>query len=85
MCVSVLDVLLLITISISFTVGKQMASVHEAVQNGDVLELENMVKRGASINEVDRKDKFTALHWACHCGALEVSGNSIRCIAFPSY
>eukprot|EP00057_Strongylocentrotus_purpuratus_P030575 XP_782071.2 PREDICTED: ankyrin repeat domain-containing protein 42 [Strongylocentrotus purpuratus] len=52
-------------------VGKQMASVHEAVQNGDVLELENMVKRGASINEVDRKDKFTALHWACHCGALE--------------
>ena len=48
-------------------------SIHDAVRSGDVLELESMVKRGASINEVDARDKFTALHWASHCGALEVS------------
>ncbi|XP_077987625.1 ankyrin repeat domain-containing protein 42-like isoform X2 [Glandiceps talaboti] len=50
---------------------KYLASVHEAVRNGDVLELESMVKRGASINEVDAKDKFTPLHWACHAGSIE--------------
>ena len=34
-------------------------SVHDAVRNGDVLELESMIKRGASINEVDAREKFT--------------------------
>nr|XP_006823618.1 PREDICTED: ankyrin repeat domain-containing protein 42-like [Saccoglossus kowalevskii] len=50
---------------------KYLTSVHDAVRNGDVLELESMVKRGASINEVDAKDKFTPLHWSCHSGSLE--------------
>ena len=35
------------------------------------------MKRGASINEVDAKNKFTALHWACHGGALEVNNKAI--------
>ncbi|XP_033104382.1 ankyrin repeat domain-containing protein 42-like isoform X2 [Anneissia japonica] len=53
-------------------VGVKLASVHEAVRHGDVLELEAMVKRGASINEVENtKDKFTPIHWACHAGSLE--------------
>ncbi|XP_022084879.1 ankyrin repeat domain-containing protein 42-like [Acanthaster planci] len=51
--------------------GQRLMNIHDAVRSGDVLELEAMVKRGASINEVDAKNKFTALHWACHCGALE--------------
>ncbi|XP_038069458.1 ankyrin repeat domain-containing protein 42-like [Patiria miniata] len=51
--------------------GQRLMNIHDAVRNGDTLELESMVKRGASINEVDSKNKFTALHWACHCGALE--------------
>ncbi|XP_064638781.1 ankyrin repeat domain-containing protein 42-like isoform X2 [Lineus longissimus] len=46
-------------------------NIHDAVRNGDVEELEMMVKSGASINEVDGKDKFTPTHWACHAGALE--------------
>ncbi len=47
--------------------------IHDAVKNGDVRELEAMVKAGASVNEVDNtKDRFTPLHWACHRGALEV-------------
>ncbi|XP_071954982.1 ankyrin repeat domain-containing protein 42-like [Antedon mediterranea] len=53
-------------------VGTKLSSVHEAVRQGDVLELEAMVKRGASINEVENtKDKFTPIHWACHTGSLE--------------
>ncbi len=49
------------------------SSIHDAVRNGDVRELEAMVKNGASVNEVDStKDKFTPVHWACHRGALEV-------------
>ncbi|XP_033630922.1 ankyrin repeat domain-containing protein 42-like [Asterias rubens] len=51
--------------------GQKLLNVHDAVRNGDTLSLEAMVKRGASINEVDAKNKFTALHWACHGGALE--------------
>lgn len=30
------------------------------------------MKNGASINEVDDRDKFTPLHTACNTGALEV-------------
>ena len=53
---------------------RSFASVHEAVKNGDVGELEAMVKNGASVNEIDNtKDRFTPLHWACHRGALEVN------------
>ncbi len=52
------------------------SSIHDAVRNGDVRELEAMVKNGASVNEVDNtKDKFTPVHWACHRGALEVRQN----------
>ncbi|KAL5005053.1 hypothetical protein ScPMuIL_018509 [Solemya velum] len=50
---------------------KRFASIHDAVLSGDVVELENMVKTGASINEVEEKDKFTPLHTACNVGALE--------------
>lgn len=35
------------------------------------MELERMVKEGASLNEVDEKEKFTPLHWAAYLGALE--------------
>ena len=70
---TIFDRLNLYLVDVNFVVGRQLMSVHEAVKNGDVLELENMVKRGASINEVDNKDKFTPLHWAAHRGAIEVS------------
>ena len=58
--------------------GRRFASTHEAVRNGDVEELEFMVKNGASLNEIDEKDKFTPLHWACHVGALEVGISKYR-------
>ena len=47
-------------------------TIHDAVRNCDVLHLEVMVKNGASVNEVEPKDKFTPLHSACNVGALEV-------------
>lgn len=50
---------------------KKYTGIHGAVECGDVLELEAMVKNGASINEVEEKDKFTPLHTACNSGALE--------------
>lgn len=56
-----------------FTVQKRYSSIHDAVAHGDVNALETMVKSGASINEVDDKDKFTPLHTACNVGALEVT------------
>ena len=43
-------------------------SIHEAVKAGDTVELERMVKEGASVNEVDEKEKFTPLHWAAYIG-----------------
>ncbi|KAI8770636.1 ankyrin repeat domain-containing protein 42 isoform X1 [Biomphalaria glabrata] len=46
-------------------------SIHDAVRNCDVLHLEVMVKNGASVNEVEPRDKFTPLHTACNVGALE--------------
>lgn len=51
---------------------KKYTGIHGAVEVGDVLELEAMVKNGASINEVEEKDKFTPLHTAANSGALEV-------------
>lgn len=56
----------------TFTLGQKLLSVHDAVRSGNVLELEAMVKRGGSLNELDAENKFTPLHWACHSGALEV-------------
>lgn len=50
----------------------RLASIHEAVRYGDVLELQSMVQRGAGINDPDAKFKFTPLHWAAHHGSLEV-------------
>ncbi|XP_011438957.3 ankyrin repeat domain-containing protein 42 [Magallana gigas] len=50
---------------------KRYTGIHDAARNGDVLELESMVKNGASINEVEESDKFTPLHSACNAGALE--------------
>ena len=58
---------------VSITAQKRYSGIHDAVRNGDVLELESMVKNGASINEVEDADKFTPLHTACNSGALEVS------------
>ena len=52
---------------------QRLSSIHEAVRYGDVLELQAMVQRGAGINDVDSKFKFTPLHWAAHHGTLEVS------------
>ncbi|KAH3879584.1 hypothetical protein DPMN_003489 [Dreissena polymorpha] len=58
---------------ISYIAQKKYANIHEAVNAGDVVALETMVKAGASINEVNERDKFTPLHCACNVGALEVS------------
>ena len=55
------------------TDGHGYQSIHDAVRNSDVLHLEAMVKNGASINEVEDRDKFTPVHTACNVGALEVS------------
>ncbi|KAM4788624.1 ankyrin repeat domain-containing protein 42 isoform 1-T1 [Cyanocitta cristata] len=46
-------------------------SVHEAVKAGDVEQLASMIKRGASINEVDVVHQFTPLQCAAHSGSLE--------------
>ncbi|XP_060091317.1 ankyrin repeat domain-containing protein 42 [Heteronotia binoei] len=46
-------------------------SIHKAVKTGNVRQLEELVKSGASINEVDPIYKFTPLHWAAHSGSLE--------------
>ena len=47
-------------------------SIHDAVRAGDVTQLSEIVRRGASINEVDTLHKFTPLHWAAHSGSVEV-------------
>nr|CAB3221789.1 ankyrin repeat domain-containing protein 42-like [Phallusia mammillata] len=47
------------------------SSIHEAIRHGNVIQLENMVKNGAGINEVDPESKFTPIHTACYVGALE--------------
>ncbi|XP_067039791.1 ankyrin repeat domain-containing protein 42-like isoform X2 [Acropora muricata] len=49
----------------------RLASIHEAVRHGNVLELQGMVQRGAGINDPDAKFRFTPLHWAAHHGSLE--------------
>jgi len=46
-------------------------SINEAVRIGDVEQLEDFVKNGASINELDITTKMTPVHWACFTGALE--------------
>lgn len=46
-------------------------SIHEAVRHGSIEQLTEMVKNGASVNEVDKTHKFTPTHWACYVGALE--------------
>jgi len=45
--------------------------IHELVCNGNTEEIAALVARGADINEIDGKFKFTPLHWAAHHGALE--------------
>ena len=58
-----------------FAVKKQQVnykSIHDAVRNGDVIQVEFMVKNGAGINEVESDTKFTPMHCACYMGALEV-------------
>lgn len=63
----------------------RLANIHEAVRYGDVLELQSMVQRGAGINDLDAKFKFTPLHWAAHHGSLEVwifSGVVMRYMLF---
>lgn len=53
------------------TGSRSYQNIHDAVRNSDVLQLEAMVKNGASINEVEERDKFTPVHTACNTGALE--------------
>jgi len=56
-----------------FSIAKkdQYSSIHEAVKNDDVVEMQSMVQQGAGLNDVDPKFKFTPLHWASHQGSLE--------------
>ena len=42
-----------------------------------------MIKRGASIDEVDLVHKFTPLHCAAHSGSLEVKSYNHRIIEWP--
>ena len=56
----------------------QFSSIHEAVQHGDVVQLQAMVQQGAGLNDVDSKFKFTSLHWATQTGALEVNHTIYR-------
>uniref|UniRef100_A0A1I8H5C3 ANK_REP_REGION domain-containing protein n=1 Tax=Macrostomum lignano TaxID=282301 RepID=A0A1I8H5C3_9PLAT len=51
--------------------GVKYKTIHDAVRSGDVEQLEAMVKSGASINELDARDKFTPLHVAANVGAVE--------------
>lgn len=44
----------------------------EAIEKGNVIELQRIIQQGENINDVDEKFKFTPLHWASHFGALEV-------------
>ena len=44
----------------------------EAIKVDDIEALEEMVRNGASINQVDDVHKFTCLHWASFHGALQV-------------
>nr|XP_039250501.1 ankyrin repeat domain-containing protein 42-like [Styela clava] len=46
-------------------------SIHDAVMHGSIKQLEEMVKNGASVNEVEPKYKFTPVHCACYAGAVE--------------
>jgi hypothetical protein len=49
-------------------------SIFEFIKTGKVEELEDCVKRGASINEIEKtRDKFSPLHCAAYYGSLEVS------------
>lgn len=52
---------------------KRYIGIYDVVRNGDVLELELMVKNGVSINEVEEFDKFIFLYSVCNVGVLEVS------------
>jgi hypothetical protein len=55
---------------------KVSSNILECVKTGKIDELEQMVKRGASINEVDKsRDQFTPLHCAAYYGSLEVAIN----------
>ncbi|CAF3704468.1 unnamed protein product [Adineta steineri] len=48
-------------------------TIHDVIRANNVKELELIVGRGASVNEVDvhSDDKFTPLHWAAFSGSLE--------------
>ena len=63
----------------------RLASIHEAVRYGDVLELQSMVQRGAGINDPDSKFKFTPLHWAAHHGSLEVKYAKVKSRSFKTF
>lgn len=64
--------LMLLLFSLDVRKKQTYTNVHEAVKAGDVEQLALMVKRGASIDEVDSVHKFTPLHCAAHSGSLEV-------------
>ncbi|CAF1539547.1 unnamed protein product, partial [Didymodactylos carnosus] len=50
---------------------EETKTIHDAVRTNNVRELEQMVQRGASVNQVDHNDdKFTPLHWAAYSNSL---------------
>lgn len=59
-------------VCLSFSLATK--TIHDVVRTNNVKELELIVGRGASVNEVDvhNNDKFTPLHWAAYSGSLEV-------------
>ncbi|CAF1504948.1 unnamed protein product [Rotaria sordida] len=48
-------------------------TIYDIIRTNNVKELELIVGRGASVNDIDARndDKFTPLHWAAHAGSLE--------------
>ncbi|CAF0780144.1 unnamed protein product [Adineta ricciae] len=55
------------------TKDKLARTIHDIVRENNVKDLELIVGRGASVNDIDiqNDDKFTPLHWASHAGSLE--------------
>jgi len=52
--------------------ARAKTTIFDTIRQGNLEALENIVKRGASINEIEKsKDAFTPLHCACYFGSLE--------------
>jgi ankyrin repeat protein len=59
--------------TLNFCDQKVSSAIFDAVKSGNYEKLEHVVKKGCSINEIDKtRDQFTPLHCAAYYGSLEV-------------